>query len=81
MCPGRRVSLKSRKGRYNFSQGAAAKRVTDGDKGPIAEATFFSGFRNLLGYERQMRRKFVPVVSGGIGEIVGQKVDNIAAVI
>jgi len=81
MCPERRISLRLSKGRYTSSQGATTKRVTDGYKGPIGEATFFSYFRNLLGYERQMRRKPVSGVSDGIGEIVGQKVDNIAAVI
>ena len=55
--------------------------MADGDKGPIGEAPFFSQFRNLLGYERQVRGKFVSGVSNSIGEIVSQKVDNIAAVI
>lgn len=81
MYPESRISLRSKKGKYTFSHGATAKRMTDGDKGPIGEASFFSRSGNLLGYERQVRRKFVSGVSDGIGEVVGQKVDNVTAVV
>jgi len=75
------MSLESGKERYTFSQGTTAKRVADADKGPIGEATFCSRFRNLSGDERQMHREFVSGVPNGIGEIVGQKVDDIATIV
>lgn len=74
------INLKSRKS-YSLSQAATTKRVTDGDNGPVSEATLATRFRNMLRYERQMRWEFVPWVPDGIREVVGQKVDDIATVI
>jgi len=81
MYPENGVSLGSGKGRNTFSQGTTAKRVTNTDKGPIGKATLGARFGNLSGDEGQVCGKLVSRVSGGIREIVGQKVDNIAAVV
>jgi len=81
MYPENGVSLGSGNGSYTFSQGTAAERVTNADKGPIGKATLGARFRNLSRDERQVCRKLVSRVSSGIREIVGQKVDNIATVV
>ena len=66
---------------YILSQATATERMTDGDNGPVGEAILSARFRNLLSYERQMRWEFISWVSDGIGEIVGQKVDYVAAIV
>jgi len=81
MYPENRVSLGSGKGRRSFSQGTTAKRVTNADKGPIGKATLSAPFGNLSGDERQVYRELVSRVSGGIREIIGQKVDHVAAIV
>ena len=81
MCSEHGVSPKSRKGRCTFSQGATAKRVADADEGPVGKAILGASIRGFLGNERQVRRKLVPRVPDGIGEIIGQKVDDITAVV
>jgi len=81
MYPKHGVSLKSRKRKYTFSQSATAERVTNANEGPIGKTTLGARFRNLSGDERQMRWKLVSRVPDSIGEIVGQKVDHIPAVV
>ena len=76
-----RVSLGLESGMYTHSQCTASERVTNTDKGPVGKAILGACFRNLSGDERQVCRKLVSRVSGGIREVVGQKVDNIATVI
>ena len=66
---------------YILSQATATERMADGDNGPVGEAIFSARSRNLLRHERQMHREFISWVSDGIGEVVGQKVDYVAAIV
>ena len=55
--------------------------MTDGDNGPVGDPILPARSRDVLRYERQMRWESIPWVPDGVGEVVGQKVDNIATIV
>ena len=64
-----------------LSQATTTERMTDGDNGPVGETILSARSRNLLRHERKMHWEFISWVSNGIGEVIGQKVDQVAGIV
>ena len=66
---------------HTLLQATTTEGMADGDNGPVGEAILSARSRNLLRHERKMHWEFISWVSNGIGEVIGQKVDQVAGIV